>query len=88
LSESISVRVANDDFEAEVVANDGKYVLRWNDFVANEWSETFDTLTAALTGFSVLVQAIDEEEVADFSLVPDLQRMVRSAYRRTDLSER
>lgn len=87
MAETVSVRVANDDYEAEVVATGGKYVVRWNDLVANEWSETFDTLSAALLGFGVVVQAIDEGEGADSSLVPDLQRMVRSSYRRASLDD-
>lgn len=58
--DTVFVRVENDDYRAEVLATVGKYVVRWNDLVANEWNETFETLGAALLGLSVVVQAIAE----------------------------
>lgn len=79
--DTVFARVENDDYRAEVVATGGKYVVQWNDFVTNEWNETFETLSAALLGLGVVVQAIAEGEGADLSLVPDLQRMIRSSYR-------
>lgn len=39
----------------ELHENDGKYSLWWTDFVANEYTETYDSLPVALAGLAVLL---------------------------------
>lgn len=43
---------------AYVREGEGNFVLTWTDFVANEWSETFGTLSLAMARLSVLHNAV------------------------------
>ena len=43
---------------AYVLESEGKFVLTWTDFVANEWSETFGSLGLAMARLSVLHNAV------------------------------
>jgi hypothetical protein len=45
----------------ELHENDGKYSLWWTDFVANDYTETYDSLPVALAGLAVLLACGDSD---------------------------
>ena len=45
-----------DDFQAIISVADGKAELWWTDYVANEWSEDYDSVAIALTRLALLVE--------------------------------
>ncbi len=47
----------SDDHVAVTVATDGNhFILTWNDYVTNEWSETYPALSIALARFAALMR--------------------------------
>jgi hypothetical protein len=40
---------------------DGKYSLWWTDFVANEYTETYDSLSVAMAGLAVLLACAESD---------------------------
>lgn len=76
MSETMTLKIEREDFEAEVVSRDGAYTLRWSDYVTNEWSQPFDTLVSAVFGLGALVQAVEDGSGADFDhVVPKLREI-------------
>lgn len=44
--------------QADIFEREGNFVLYWTDFVVNEWEESFETMTQALSRLSVLHFAV------------------------------
>lgn len=64
MTESLKVytSLTRAEYEARIVSDSSlgrhEFVLQWHDYVANEWSETFETLGAALIALGILDEAI------------------------------
>lgn len=58
LVEPVIVWYHNDEFEAEIKRVDESFMLWWGDYVANEWTETYDDLAVAVARLAVLIDAV------------------------------
>ncbi|PZU04619.1 MAG: hypothetical protein DI630_00445 [Gordonia sp. (in: high G+C Gram-positive bacteria)] len=59
---NVHVHLERSDFQAQIISDPApglpEFVLQWNDYVVNEWSERFDTLSAALIALGILDEAV------------------------------
>lgn len=58
---TVLVHYHSDKIEADVFATDGGFELRWSDYVANEWSETYNDLPVAVARLAVLIDAVESD---------------------------
>ena len=47
---------------AEIVETEG-FELRWTDYVANDWSETYPSLALAVIRLGLLIAAVDQDRL-------------------------
>ena len=50
---------SDDTFAARIVDTGEGYELAWTDYVANDWSETYPNLDAALSRLALLIRGAD-----------------------------
>jgi hypothetical protein len=53
-----------------IYEHDGKFILRWTDFVANEWAEEFPTMSVALLRLASLIACGESDWHNGFNQVP------------------
>lgn len=63
----IETKLPNDVW-AVVSAEDGKFVLSWGDYVANDWEETFGALSHALLRLAMLAKCCESSDVRFFAV--------------------
>lgn len=61
------VTYADGHIFAELTADGGEFELRWDDGVANEFTETYDRLSLALLRLGVLVRLAEGDFAAMFA---------------------
>jgi len=67
----VYVNLSGDDVYIGVGKNsEDKFVLYWNDYVANEWTEVFDTLPIALLRLAALLECGRSDWEKCFSKAP------------------
>jgi len=54
-----------------IYEHDGKFILRWTDFVANEWAEEFPTMSVALLRLATLIACGESGWRNGFQQEPD-----------------
>ena len=59
---------SNAEFEAEIKRTDDGAILIWGDYVANQWEEKFDNLSAAVARLALLIHCSDPSIRTMFSL--------------------
>lgn len=52
------MKYSNNEFQAEILEQDGVYLLLWNDRVANVWQEYFDNLATAVLRLGLLIESV------------------------------
>jgi len=68
--ESMTVQGSVNDSNWELTPTDEGFDLRWNDGVANEWSEEFDDLSTALARLAVLMRCGETGWSTGFAQTP------------------
>lgn len=63
MTRTVLMHYHNDEFESEVIAVDGGFELRWSDYVANEWSETYDDLPVAVARLALLIDVVKNDDL-------------------------
>lgn len=61
----------DDRFSAEVVDLDDQVELRWTDYVANEWRESYPALSVAVARFAALLHCAEHGWNREFSEPPE-----------------
>ena len=80
------IRLTNDDYQATITGVDGVVVLWWTDYVANEWTETYDSLPIALTRLALLAECKDRDWDAGFGYAPSGHEKIAKAFLEKNLA--
>lgn len=73
LGRNLRMEITNKfDINVDVIINsDGTYTLTWNDGVANEWNETFSTLSVTLHRLASLIRCGERDWETGFTFTPE-----------------
>ncbi len=66
LTASPAVTLTRPDYRATITEHPTGAVLRWTDYVANSWTETFPSLALALTRLATLDECADRDFIPTF----------------------
>lgn len=63
----------DDDFGCRIIRDDAadKFIINWTDYVANEWTEEYTKLSAALTRLAMLAACGEADWDLGFSTTPE-----------------
>jgi hypothetical protein len=69
------VSLKHDDFGCSINEVDGKFVITWTDWVANEWTETYDNFSEAIARLALLAACCESKWMLGFQQNSEAQHV-------------